>query len=127
MVRKAILGLCSGAVLGAAAPTLAASVDAKLLGMLRDNGSITADQYAELTADLAKEAAEQPKAIASETVDKKDFADLQQKIAWATKTVVSGDVRVRQDRVEIDGLDPERNKDRQRMPTSIGIRRTRPG
>lgn len=112
ILRNTILSLCGAIVLAAALPASAAlSVDAKLLDMLKSNGSITADQYAELTADLAKE----QRQIARSTVSKTDVTELQQKIGWATNTVVSGDIRVRQDRVEIEGLNPAPNKDRQRF------------
>ncbi len=118
-MRRTTLTVCAGVALAAIAPFVAAeTVDAKLLGMLRDNGSITAAQYAELSADLTKE---QQTKVSTESVDKKDFDDLQQKIAWATKTVVSGDVRVRQENISIENRDPERAQDRQRIRARIGF------
>ena len=46
-------GLCGGLVLAMSVPASAA-VDAKLLDMLKANGQITASQYTELQAELAK-------------------------------------------------------------------------
>lgn len=59
-MRFATIALGAGLLVGAAQPALAA-VDQKLLDMLLANGSITAAQHAELSADLAREhtAAEQ--------------------------------------------------------------------
>jgi len=118
-VRNTILSLYGGLVLAAALPAVAAeTVDAKLLGMLRDNGSITPAQYAELSADLANE---QKTAAASASVEKKDFDDLQQKIAWAANTVVSGDIRVRQENTSVENQDPERTQDRQRVRARVAV------
>jgi hypothetical protein len=106
-------------VLAAVIPAAAAeTVDAKLLGMLRDNGSITPAQYAELSADLANE---QKAAPASPSVTKKDFDDLQQKIAWAANTVVSGDIRVRNENTSVENQDPERAQDRQRVRARVAV------
>jgi Putative porin len=116
-VRKTILSLFTCAALGATPPVWADSVDAKLLGMLRDNGSITAEQYAELSADLTRE----QRAVARESVDKEEFVDLQQKIAWAAKTVISGDVRARQEHVTLQHSDPDPNKDRQRIRARLAV------
>jgi hypothetical protein len=119
-MRRTILSLCGGLALAAMTPpaTAAETVDAKLLGMLKANGSITQAQYDELSADLAKE---QKATVATESVNKKDFDDLQKKIAWAAKTVVSGDMRVRQETISIENRDPERASDRQRIRARIGI------
>ena len=58
-MRNFLLSVGGGLVLTAAIATDAAeSVDAKLLGMLKANGSITAEQYTELSSDLAKDAVE---------------------------------------------------------------------
>src|SRR5262245_65814160 len=95
-------------------PAMAETVDAKLLGMLRDNGSITTEQYAELSADLAKEQRAEERAQ-NQDVEKTEFVDMQQKISWATRTIVSGDVRARQERIDIQHSDPDPNQDRQRV------------
>lgn len=95
---------------------VASGVDAKLLSMLRANGSITADQYAELSADLARE----QRRATRDTVDKTEFTEMQQKLSWATNTVVSGDVRVRQDRIEISGRPQNITADRQRIRARLG-------
>ena len=121
-MRGTTIGVCAGVALIAIAPFASAeTVDAKLLGMLRDNGSITAAQYTELSADLAKEQQAKVPTESIDKVDKKDFDDLQQKIAWATKTVVSGDVRVRQETISIEHNDPERAQDRQRIRARVGF------
>ena len=120
-MRKTIVNACGGLVLAAISSVAAAeSVDAKLLGMLKTNGSITQAQYDELSADLAKEE-KQEKADARDTASKQDLTDLQQKIAWATKTVVSGDIRVRQEETIVDGRDPEQTANRQRYRMRLGV------
>lgn len=55
-MRFATIALGAGLLVGAAQPALAA-VDQKLLDMLLANGSITAAQHAELSADLARDQA----------------------------------------------------------------------
>ncbi len=123
-MRKTIVGLWGGLlVLAATSPVAAETVDAKLLGMLRDNGSITPAQYQELSADLAKEqqTATALEGTKTEPVTKKDLDDLQKKIAWAANTVVSGDVRVRQENVSTDNRNPERTQDRQRIRARVAI------
>jgi hypothetical protein len=110
--------LWAGVMLGTAGPVLAESVDAKLLTMLRNNGSITQAQYAELSADLAKQ---QKAAVSTESVSKADFDALQQKVAWAARTVVSGDVRVRNENISIQHRDPERAQDRQRYRARVAV------
>jgi len=118
LVRHFILCLCGGLMLAAAIPLSAAeSVDAKLLGMLKANGSITADQYAELSADLAKE----QRKVARETVDKEELTTFQQKIGWAANTVVSGDVRVRQERIQVENRSPEQTASRQRYRARLAV------
>jgi hypothetical protein len=128
--------LAGALLLASAIPYAAAdAVDAKLLRILRDNGSITPAQYAELSADLSKQ---QAAAVAStvetgrvqtddvqtdnkEVATKADLAALQEKIAWAANTVISGDVRVRQEHVQIEDLDPQRFHDRQRVRARLAI------
>jgi hypothetical protein len=111
-MRRSILSLCGGLALGVAAsqPVLAGNVDAKLLQMLKDNGSITEAQFTELSADLAKEQREE----ARETVDKADITAMEQKLSWAERTVVSGDVRIRQERIQVEDRSPEQTQSRQR-------------
>ena len=100
----------------ATSASAAESVDAKLLGMLKANGSITAEQYTELSADLAKE----QRKVARETVDKEELTTFQQKIGWAANTVISGDVRIRQERIEVQGKQPtEQTANRQRYRARI--------
>jgi Putative porin len=117
-VRKTSYALWVCLMLGMAAPALADSVDAKLLTMLRNNGSITQDQYEELSADLAKQ---QKAPVSTESVSKEDFDSLAQKVAWASRTVISGDVRVRQESISVQNQDPERAQDRQRIRARVGI------
>lgn len=124
-MRKTILSLWGGIVLAAAVPAGAETVDAKLLGILRDNGSITPAQYTELSADLAKEqqtAAALEGTKATEPASKKDLDDLSKKIAWAANTVVSGDVRVRDENTSVDnGVPHDRQQDRQRIRARIAV------
>jgi len=117
-VRNFILCLCGGLILTAATSGSAAeSVDAKLLGMLKANGSISAEQYTELSADLAKE----QRQVARETVDKEELTAFQQKIGWAANTVISGDVRVRQERIEVQNKSPEQTANRQRYRARLAV------
>jgi membrane peptidoglycan carboxypeptidase len=51
---KTAAALCGGLLLALSVPASAA-VDAKLLDMLKANGQITASQYTELQAELAKD------------------------------------------------------------------------
>ena len=105
-------------MLAAAIPVSAAeSVDAKLLGMLKANGSITPDQYTELSADLAKE----QRQVARESVDKEELTAFEQKIGWATNTVISGDVRVRQETIEVKTKNPNQTANRQRYRARLAV------
>lgn len=111
--------LCGGLLLAAAVPAHAA-VDGKLLDMLLANGSISAAQHAELSADLAREtkAAER---TASKQVKTEEMTALQQKLAWAMNTQLKGDVRVRYENIHIeDEPDNGRDRDRQRIRARLG-------
>ncbi len=112
--------LCGGLLLAAAVPASAA-VDGKLLDMLLANGSITAAQHAELSADLARETKAAERA-AGEQVKSEEMTALQQKLAWAMNTQLKGDVRVRYENIHIeDELDNGgRDKDRQRIRARLG-------
>lgn len=112
-MRSLTAGICGGLLL-AAAPAFAGNVDQKLLDMLLANGSISAAQHAELKADLASEQA------ASEQAGSEQVAALQDKLAWALKTQLKGDVRVRYENVEIEGLPDNKDKDRQRIRARLG-------
>ncbi len=112
-------GLCGGLLLAATVPAHAA-VDGKLLDMLLANGSISAAQHAELSADLAREtkAAER---VASKQVKKEQLTALEQKLAWVANTQIKGDVRVRHENVHIeDEPDTGRDQDRQRIRARLG-------
>lgn len=105
----------------AVSPTIhAQSVDAKLLNMLLANGSITEAQYAELTRDLAREQRAEKRAD-KEKLDKKDFTAFQQLAGWAANTKLTGDMRVRNDNINIEGerKNGGRDKDRQRVRARI--------
>jgi hypothetical protein len=94
-----------------------AAVDAKLLDMLRANGSITQAQYTELKADLDNEARVEQEQVAQQ----KNLSSLEQKLAWATKTQIKGDVRVRHESIDISGEpDNGRDRDRQRIRARLG-------
>ncbi len=112
---------CGGLLLAAAIPA-SASVDGKLLDMLLANGSITAAQHAELSADLARETKAAERA-ADKQVKSEQLAALEQKLAWATNTQLKGDVRVRHENIHIED-EPDnggRDKDRQRIRARLGV------
>ncbi|MBC3951990.1 putative porin [Pseudomonas folii] len=112
--------LCGGLVLAMAVPANAA-VDAKLLDMLKANGSINAAQYAELQTELAKDQAAQKQALADvQNTKTASQAEFEKKVAWATKTQFKGDVRVRQETINIDGQSNSQDKDRQRIRARLG-------
>ena len=119
-LSKAVV--CGGLILAGAAQANAGSVDAKLLDMLKANGSITAAQHAELSADLAREARKE-KHAAKNVVKEKDFVAFRQAAGWAESTKLTGDMRVRQETIDVDG-EPDftgsRNKDRQRIRARLG-------
>ncbi|WP_130908781.1 putative porin [Pseudomonas antarctica] len=123
--------LCGGLLLALSVPASAA-VDAKLLDMLKANGQITAAQYTELQAELAKDQKEKQIAqqaqqetneqIAATAKKTNDLSVFDQKLAWAAKTQLKGDVRFRQETVKIQGESNNggRDKDRQRIRARLG-------
>lgn len=112
--------MCGGLVLAMSVPANAA-VDAKLLDMLRANGSINQAQYAELQTELAKDQQTQKQALAdAQNTKSASQAAFEQKVAWATKTQFKGDVRVRQETINIDGQTNSQDKDRQRIRARLG-------
>lgn len=104
----ATFALCSGIA--------QAGVDAKLLDMLLANGSISKAQHAELVRDLAREQRADKRA-SKEKLDKKDFTAYQQLAGWAANTKLTGDMRVRNDNINIEDerKNGGRDKDRQRI------------
>lgn len=117
-VRKTILSLCGGLVIAAATqPVVAGTVDEKLLAMLKANGSITEAQFTELSADLV---AEQREEAHDSSAIKQDISAMEQKVSWAERTVISGDVRVRQERIQVEDKKPsEQTQSRQRYRARI--------
>lgn len=112
--------LCGGLVLAMAIPANAA-VDAKLLDMLKANGSINAAQYAELQTELAKDQAAQKQALADvQNTKTASQAEFEKKVAWATKTQFKGDVRVRQEFVNVEGQSNSQDQSRQRIRARLG-------
>ena len=111
-------GLCGGLALAMSIPA-SAGVDAKLLEMLKANGSISPGQYAELQTELASEKQAQQEAAADQ-VKKSDLSAFEQNVAWAAKTEFKGDVRVRHENIKIDGESDGKNKDRQRIRARLG-------
>jgi len=112
--------LCGGLVLAMSVPANAA-VDAKLLDMLKANGSINAAQYNELQTELAKDQAAQKQALADvQNTKSATQSEFEKKIAWAAKTQFKGDVRVRQETINIDGQSNSQDKDRQRIRARLG-------
>lgn len=114
-------GVCAAMLLAAAVPAHA-GVDDKLLEMLRANGSISANQYAELKGELVKEQAAQQQAVAQQ-VKKEDLNAFQQKVAWASKTQIKGDVRLRYEDQNTDGAasNSGKDQDRQRVRARFGV------
>lgn len=123
--------LCGGLLLALSVP-VSAAVDAKLLDMLKANGQITAAQYSELQAELAKDQKEKQIAqqaqqetneqIAATAKKTNDLSVFDQKLAWAARTQLKGDVRFRQETVKIQGESNNggRDKDRQRIRARLG-------
>ncbi|WP_242195749.1 MULTISPECIES: putative porin [unclassified Pseudomonas] len=128
---KTAAALCGGLLLVLSVPASAA-VDAKLLDMLKANGQITAAQYTELQAELAKDQKEKQIAqqaqqetneqIAATAKKTNDLSVFDQKLAWAARTQLKGDVRFRQETVKIQGESNNggRDKDRQRIRARLG-------
>ncbi|WP_296255760.1 MULTISPECIES: putative porin [unclassified Pseudomonas] len=123
---KTAAALCGGLLLAISVPASAA-VDAKLLDMLKANGSISPAQYAELQSELAKDQQAQQQAqkatadqIAAAQTKSADLSAFEQKVAWAAKTQFKGDVRVRQETIKIDGQNNSQDKDRQRIRARLG-------
>ncbi|WP_296252033.1 putative porin [Pseudomonas sp. UBA4194] len=111
----------SAAVLMAISSQASAAVDAKLLDMLRANGSINAAQYAELKTELEGEKQAQQVAAAEQS---KKMSAFDQKVAWAAKTQIKGDIRLRHESVDAS-TDTPRNitgdQDRQRIRARLGV------
>ncbi|MCP2022826.1 putative porin [Pseudomonas laurylsulfatiphila] len=126
---KTAAALCGGLLLALSVPASAA-VDAKLLDMLKANGSITNAQYSELQAELARDQKEQQIARQAQqetneqiaaTAKKTDtLSAFDQKLAWAAKTQFKGDVRFRQENVHNDGVPNNKDQDRQRIRARLG-------
>lgn len=126
---KTAAALCGGLLLAMSVPASAA-VDAKLLDMLKANGSISQAQYVELQTELAKdqkdrqiaqqaqqETNQQVAAVAKKN-DEQSLFD--QKLAWAAKTQFKGDVRFREETVHNDGVPNSKDQDRQRIRARLG-------
>ncbi|MFO3722386.1 putative porin [Pseudomonas sp. HLMP] len=107
----------TGMMLALSAPASAA-VDAKLLEMLRANGSINEAQYNELQADLAQETKEK----ADQKAQADRLSSFEQKVAWAAKTQIKGDVRLRYEDVNVDNPNSRsNNQDRERVRARVGF------
>lgn len=137
-MNKIRTGLVGTLLLAASTQVNSSNVDAKLLDMLLANGSITQAQHEELVADLATEertAERKKKKEDRQKLDKKEFTTFQQTAGWAATTVFKGDVRARNDIINIEG-EPKfetkppgssastaasgRDKDRQRIRARLG-------
>jgi hypothetical protein len=122
---KTAAALCGGLLLAMSVPASAA-VDAKLLDMLKANGSINNAQYAELQAELARDqhaqqiqqqaTAEQMTAMQAK---RNELSAFEQKVAWAAKTQIKGDVRMRYEDVNSDGNASDQG--RERVRARIGV------
>lgn len=126
---KTAAALCGGLLLAMSVPASAA-VDAKLLDMLKANGSITNAQYSELQAELARDQKDQQIArqaqqetneqIAATAKKTEALSTFDQKLAWAAKTQFKGDVRFREETVHNDGVPNNKDQDRQRIRARLG-------
>ncbi|RBB98876.1 MULTISPECIES: putative porin [unclassified Pseudomonas] len=126
---KTAAALCGGLLLAMSVPASAA-VDAKLLDMLKANGSISQAQYIELQTELAKDQKAQQIAqqaqqetneqIAATAKKTNELSSFDQKLAWAAKTQFKGDVRFRQETVKNDGVPNSKDQDRQRIRARLG-------
>ncbi|WP_248738011.1 putative porin [Pseudomonas sp. MWU12-2029] len=126
---KTAAALCGGLLLAMSVPASAA-VDAKLLDMLKANGSITQAQYVELQTELAQDQKAQQIAqqaqqetneqIAATAKKTNELSSFDQKLAWAAKTQFKGDVRFRQETVKNDGVPNAKDQDRQRIRARLG-------
>ncbi|WPN48673.1 MULTISPECIES: putative porin [unclassified Pseudomonas] len=126
---KTAAALC-GSLMLAMSVSANAAVDAKLLDMLKANGSITNAQYSELQAELARDQKDQQIARQAQqetneqiaaTAKKTDaLSTFDQKLAWAAKTQFKGDVRFRQENVHNDGVSNNKDQDRQRIRARLG-------
>jgi hypothetical protein len=126
---KTAAALCGGLLLAMSVPASAA-VDAKLLDMLKANGSISPAQYTELQAELARDQKDQQIArqaqqetneqIAATAKKTNELSTFDQKLAWAAKTQFKGDLRFRQETVHNDGVPNSKDQDRQRIRARLG-------
>ncbi|MBK5355336.1 putative porin [Pseudomonas sp. TH41] len=126
---KTAAALCGGLLLAMSVPASAA-VDAKLLDMLKANGSITNAQYSELQAELARDQKDQQVArqaqqetneqIAATAKKTTELSTFDQKLAWAAKTQFKGDVRFRQETVQNDDVPNNKDQNRQRIRARLG-------
>ncbi|WHU43932.1 putative porin [Pseudomonas fulva] len=108
----------TGMVLAMSTTPASAAVDAKLLEMLRANGSINQAQYSELQADLAQETKEK----AAQKAQSERMSSFEQKVAWAAKTQIKGDVRLRYEDVNVDNpISRSGNQDRERVRARVGF------
>lgn len=109
--------LFSGVLLATCSAAASAAVDEKLLDMLKANGSITPAQYSELRGDLQQE----QQARAAQVAQQQKTSDFEKKLAWAAKTQIKGDVRVRHESIDISGEpDNGHDRDRQRIRARLG-------
>ncbi|TPG85062.1 putative porin [Pseudomonas mandelii] len=126
---KTAAALCGGLLLAMSVPASAA-VDAKLLDMLKANGSISPAQYTELQAELTRDQKDQQIArqaqqetneqIAATAKKTNELSTFDQKLAWAAKTQFKGDVRFREETVHNDGVPNSKDQDRQRIRARLG-------
>ncbi|MHC8310475.1 putative porin [Pseudomonas sp. GT1P32] len=126
---KTAAALCGGLLLAMSVPASAA-VDAKLLDMLKANGSITNAQYSELQAELARDQKDQQIArqaqqetneqIAATAKKTEALSTFDQKLAWAAKTQFKGDVRFRQENIHNDSVSNTGDQSRQRVRARLG-------
>ena len=137
-MNKIRTGLVGTLLLAASTQVIGSILDAKLLDMLLANGSITQAQHEELVADLASEELitdRKKKRENRQKLDKREFTTFQQTAGWAATTAFKGDMRARNDIINIKD-EPKfetrargasassaasgRDKDRQRIRARLG-------
>ncbi len=120
-MKRATSGFWFAALILGTSLAHAGLVDEKLLGMLLTNGSITQAQHDELLSDLKRTERAETRAERRK-IDRREFQAYRQTAGWAESTVLRGDVRVRNDHVNIEdeAKNGGRDKDRQRIRARLG-------
>ena len=119
LIKSLLCSILIGSMAAISTPAMATSeAMLNLLKILRDKGSITADEYAALE-HAAKADGEQVDKIASEA--KANVKEVTEKLSWAEKIKIKGDVRLRyQQDFDHNTTDPK-DRGRGRVRARAGI------